>query len=456
MNSDWATPEVVEAPRWTDRGVLFLLVLMLAGLLAGMLASRGSLVELFGLAVAGGLLVAAVLRWPDLGPALFWLAYGLQYTVFSGFSITGLYYPLYALMAINAFLALARRRVTLNWRLGLYALFLLTVLVSLLPVVMPIGFNGKQRLFMYAMGFLVFFQFPSGKEPRKVVVAQVLATLAIAGWVVGTSAQHGFPRRAGILANQNDTSFILGFGLLAMLATFAARKLSAILSVALLAGVGAGVYALLLLASRGIGLAFAVSALAILGRNLRPARRSLSVLLALVVAGVVIFNLPGSDSLFQRFQSADVATANGRALLWRTTLDQFEHSNAYQLLLGHGFQSAQPVIRRANVTLTSTHNVYLQLLYDEGLIGLLAFISLHLVLLRRFWRTRSLITLYGASAVVLMLVAGLTMSTADNFLYWVATGQLLAMAAYLDGRDRIAKGGALALRATTPMREGER
>lgn len=451
MRRAWLAGDELRLPHWMGSTQLFTLVLVAVALVVGIAVTKVSLLTLMLLALGAGTVGVLLVRWPELTPALFWLVYSLQSTVLTGLSVTGMYYPVYGLMALNAFLALARGRLVVSWRLLPYLLFLVVVLASLLQVTGPLDFTVRQRLFIYVLGFLVFFQFPTDRLPTVLMRVQVLSMLVIVVWVVVTSIQGGFGYRGGISVDQNDVSFLAGFGLLTLLSLLAGRRLSLLATVAVWAGMAGGVYALLLLASRGMSIAFAVAALTVLGRSLLPARRSVPILLAVVLAGAVLVNLPGSDALIVRFQGANVSTANDRLPLWTASLHDIENSGVVQILFGRGFASSMSMIRRVNPMLTSTHNVYIQMLYDFGVVGLTCFLAIHLSLMGRFWRRRSTVALFAFSVVVFMLMADLTITASDQFLYWVAVGHLLALATALDlGRGEPPAGVPVALAPPVP------
>ena len=415
------------------RSPLFLgLSLLLLGLAVGVAVVHVTLLLAGAAALAGAGVIVAVIRWPHLGPAIFWLAYGLQSTLFFGFSVAGLYYPLYVLMGVNVLVALALNRLEVHARLLWYASFLVVVLLGLLPLTAPPDFAGYQRLFIYFMGFLVFFQFPSGRVPSLLMKVQVATMLVVATWVVVSSVQGGFGYRGDVGVDQNDVSFLIGFGLVPLVAQLMARRLSFMQGVLCWATIGYGVYAILLLASRGMSIAILVATLAMFGRILFTRRRSVYILVAALLAGAVLFNLPGSDALFVRFHASDVTTANDRIPLWHATLTRFESSDVRQIFLGQGFETSMQLIRRVSAILTSTHNAYLEVLYEFGLVGLAAFLSIHLALLARFWRDDSPSALYGAGMVIFLMMADLTLTAPDRFLYWVAIGHLLALSVNRD------------------------
>jgi hypothetical protein len=403
----------------------------LAGVLAGAAVMHPTWMLLGGAAVAGVGLVAAIVMRPELGPTLFWLAFSLQSTLFFGFMVTGLYYPLYALMVLNVLVALVLRRVELHARLLPYVAFLTLVLAGLLPLTSSLTFDGYQRLFIYAIGFLVYFQFSTRRVPMLLLRVQVLSMLVIATWVVVSSVQGGFGPRGSITVNQNDVSLLLGFGILALVAQLMGRRTGVLRALPVWGAAGFGIYAMLLLASRGMSIAVGVAVLAMFGRILLDARRSLPVLGAAIVAGLILCSLPGSGSLLTRFQASDVATANDRVPMWNAVIGAVTTSDAREILLGHGFESSKTLIADIRAT-TSTHNGFLQMLYEFGILGLSAFVALHGVLLARFWKGRSPVALYGAGVATFLLMTNMSMTAPDRFLYWVAVGYLLAVSVALD------------------------
>jgi O-antigen ligase len=412
------------------------------GLALGSVVAAAPLVLL--LVVGAGAALAAVvawLRWPQALPATFWLVFSLQHTVFYGMVVQGLYYPIYLLMAANVVLSLIYGRLRFDVRVvGPYLAFLLAVLAGV--VAAPDLFDGDSlnRVFVYVFGFLVFFQFPVRSVPYALMGVQVVASSVIAGWVVLASIQGGFAYRGSIQVDQNYVSFLVGFGLVAALATLMTRDLRWPLRLAAWLAVGLGTYGLLLLASRGVFLAFAVAGVGMLARILLDPRRSVPILLGAVVAALLLLALPGSDALFQRLSEANLSTANDRLPLWIAAVDAYTAGSAREMLFGQGFEASKPIVRAVAPSLTSTHNAFLQMLVELGLVGLIAFVSIHATLLLRFWRSRSTAALYGTGVVVFMLMSGLSLNIPDNFVYWVAIGYLLALGVQVGREGQTASG----------------
>lgn len=435
----WVALGAAESTRpWRSVGTVAIAIVL--GVVVGAVVAEAPVVWLA--LAAGAAAIAAVvawLRWPQALPATFWLVFSVQHTLFYGLVVQGLYYPIYLLMGVNVVLTLLYGRLRFDVRvLGPYLAFLLAVLIGI--VAAPDLFDGDSlnRVFVYVFGFLVFFQFPVRTRPYLLMGVQVLATSVIATWVVVESYRGGFGYRAGIEVDQNYVSFLVGFGLVAVLAVLMTRDLRWPVRLGAWAVVALGAYGLLLLASRGVFLAFAVAAVGMLARIVFDARRSVPILAGAILAAVLLLALPGSDALFERLSEANLSTANDRLPLWVAALDAYGSGGVLELLFGQGFESSKPVVRAVASSLTSTHNAYLQMLVELGLFGLGAFVAIHAVLLRRFWGARSTLAVYGVGVVVFMGMSNLSLNIPDNFVYWVSVGYLLALAVRVsrEGGDR--------------------
>jgi murein biosynthesis integral membrane protein MurJ len=97
----------------------------------------------------------------------------------------------------------------------------------------------------------------------------------------------------------------------------------------------------------------------------------------------------GNTSIFSRFLNPDVLTLNGRTYLWSAVIDHFDPTQ----LLGNGLNASEILLTRLQVGVglgviaTATHNVFLETLYDQGIIGftllVLMFISIVVKLLTK-------------------------------------------------------------------------
>ncbi len=119
---------------------------------------------------------------------------------------------------------------------------------------------------------------------------------------------------------------------------------------------------------------------------LLPTRRFKVALLSTgLVIGILVLLVANflHVEIFARFLNPDVGSLNGRTYLWQAVLDHFEPIR----LLGAGFQASDTLLAqlrvgfRGGVIATASHNVYLEILYDHGLIGLALLLVTLLVLL---------------------------------------------------------------------------
>ena len=386
--------------------------------------------------IAAAAAAAAMLRWPALAPASFWLVYSVQSTVFPSTVVTGLYYPLYAIMGANVIIGIALGRLRLApGLLVAYGAFLIMVVWSLLITPASLGFAAYQRLFIYVLGVLVLAQYGDRRQLGFLPAAQVVSTLVLSGWAIYTAFTTGFIHRAGVTTDQNIVSFILGFGILVLVARLLTPGNGLLGRVVTWLALGVGTYAMLLLASRGVAVALLVTLVALYGRIVFDVRRSVPIALMAVVVGLALVALPGSDGLLQRFDESNLSTANERLPLWSAAIASFMDAGPVRATLGQGFESSKDIIRAARPMTTATHNAYLQVLVEFGLVGLAAFLSLHVLLLMRFWRSSGRVALRALGATVFLLMCNLTLDAHDGFPYWVVLGHLIAMVAMGDDRE---------------------
>jgi hypothetical protein len=377
--------------------------------------------------IAGFLMI----RYTHWTVAAFFLAFALQTTVLGGFEVRGLYYPLYLLMLFNGIVGLIMGRVKVSVGIvAVYLSFFTVVIFSLFNIATPLDFEVFQRLFIYILGLFIFFQFSSEKSFQTLMRVQVWAGLIVAGWVIFDSWQSGFAGRGVSEVDQNNVTSTIALGLIPLFALqlFSKANLwTRLLGWTALAG---GIYATLLLASRGVTLALAVAFFVMFARLLNNPRRSIPLIILVVVGSIVLANLPGSDNLAQRFSQGDVASANGRVPLWNAALREIQASPAPQLIFGHGYNYTLIVTNRVVGFLYSVHNAYLQMILDFGLLGVSLFVTLHVIVIRMLWKHGDALSLYGMGTVVFLMFINLTLQAADGFLYWIALGTALAVAVW--------------------------
>lgn len=377
--------------------------------------------------------------WAEVVVALYWLAFSVYQTVLADAAITieGFFYPFYASFALTVVIAVSRGRLRYDPRTTtLYAVFLVVVMASFIGYDRPIDFFVVQRVFAYVFGFLLLLQVGSRLGLMPIALAAAGTGLAISGWVISSAAAGGFDYRGDIDADPNLTAFIIGLGIVTVLARFAFdTSVRPPTQLGLLLLMGIMLYASLLLASRGMFIALGLATLVVLARVtlLAPRRLLWLTLVVPLAAGALL--LPGGASLAERFEGESVETGGSRTPIWESTLEAYASGNPLAVMLGHGFKSSEVVVQQRYAYMTSVHNAYLQILYEFGIVGLGLFLSLHARFVILAWRSRST---YGGMAlgiVTLLLGANLSADAPDGFMYWTALAFVAAACLWGDRRD---------------------
>ena len=431
--------------RGVDLGIGVWVLALCLGLVAGAAAAMS-------IQAALGITVLAVALYvyarssvqSEVVVAIYWFTFCIFSTVFASVSISGFYFPFYGafLVAIMGGLLGTGLRVVPRFVLAMAA-FLVIALVALLGYDGTSNFEAFQRLLAYALGLIILLQFRSARGLQPVLLAIGAASLVISGWVIWNAAQTGFAYRAGLDVNQNVVTLFIGFGLVAVFSIaveILKDRRSLLLVPLLLIAFTVMAYAVLLLASRGMTIALIAAIMTVLVRTVLRERRMLLVLLPLAAVLGLGFLLPGGHAIVERFGERGVESGNERLPIWEATLDSFASGNIREIVLGHGFDSSRAVVQERFGSLTSTHNTYLQILYEFGIIGLALFTFLHAYLLVQAWRTRGPYGLVMLGIMAFLVTTNLAMSAADGFLYWTAIGFAAALGMWAPSEP--ARGGA--------------
>lgn len=378
------------------------------------------------------LVLVLILNTADIG-ALFvggyWIAFAVKSTIFSEVIIEGLFYPFYLAFVIVILRTLMGRGLTvvpvIFW---LIFSFFGVVFVSLIGYDNPVDGSFVQEFVAMLICPLVLFAIQTRSGLRQIATLAALAGTAVSVWVITESASGGFTYRGDVDVNQNIAAFVVGVSLTIVMGSFLQPVVKArpLLRIVQFLGAGLMAYALLLLASRGMTIAFVVAAgimFVIAIRRDRRVLRTAFLLLAIMALGLL---LPGGDGLLDRFEGESVSSAGDRTPIWVATIDAIIEGDFLALTLGHGFNSSQQVVRDATATHTSTHNAYLSMGYEYGFLGLFLFLALHSVVLVRAGSLHDERRLWAVGIIWFLLAANLTTTTPDDFMYWLALGFAMA------------------------------
>ncbi len=417
------------------------LMIVFSAILFALMLGIGVGYSPFYFSLLGGLVIGLAAAWfmvkyPHLTATVFWVLFTVQATVFNQFTLQGLYYPIYGLMLLNVLLLFGQERRKIPWlSIALYAAFFIVVLLSLFSIAtqVTIDFQVWQKLFIFFLGAMVAFQFRTERSLAHFAYGQIISMLIISAWVIDVAAKTGFADRGSIGVNENVVSAMIGLGIIPLYTRIIAAKGGSLISRAIvLMSFLFGLYALLILASRGGTIALAMALFVITLRVLFNPKRFIYLIFGGMLGLIALSSLPGSNNVFVRFSSSDISTLNDRLPLWQAGVSTIVRSSPFQLFLGHGFDASRVVAGTIFGHLDSIHNAYLQFIIEYGIVGLSLFLIIHLSSFLKSWRYEDERALHATGTITALLFFNLTGTTPDTFVYWIALGFALAVSMVKD------------------------
>jgi O-antigen ligase len=295
--------------------------------------------------------------------------------------LSGLTFPTLLLLFLLPTKEAFKRMPALPFWLAYFVWMLLSIGISPIPL-QTFLINWTSELDFFAVSVLVILLIDSRKKLIGFLDAMIAPAIFIAlyglwGFIV---QQHGvidtttgFFRISSIFM---DTPPTLGLYLSILIPITIYRLF--MLRGFFKCSAGIAVLLLLLLA---LGLTFdrgtllAVSLGLIITVLLLPSREMKSIvigagtiLIGLIFLGTTLANVP----LLSRFANSDIGSLNGRTYLWQAIIDHFDPSQ----ILGNGMQSSDVLLTNlrvgfgGNVIATAAHNIYLEAMYEHGIVGL--------------------------------------------------------------------------------------
>lgn len=299
----------------------------------------------------------------------------------------------------------------LSWRqvwfeLAERRLLLLLAAFALWVVASVLWLGGEPDILRRGLVLLVFVvavAFLSGRYPRALV--QLLQAAAVLGAFAALITLYLKLQKSGFdfryRAFRLHSSGISGFaefgnpiisgmhlafaGLTAFWCLLDSRRWSSRLFWGLLL-LPLGVYAFLTF-SRSAWLALAAGGLVLLWRLGNPRTWLLSGAALLVLVALVLMKFPGM------FDIEAARNLTYRDLIWWMVLDAMPG----YWLQGHGAGVSMNVMHILNQTVVNTHSLYLEVLFQFGLVGLLLFLGMLALAIRRLWLSSSPLALLALS-----------------------------------------------------------
>lgn len=329
-----------------------------------------------------------------------------------------------------------------RWRLrtdcigALVSAFLFVCICSLFSI--PVGFSEFNSYFtvflnilLVAIACAVTFTADDILLWKRclVVAAILLGVLAIVSpgqvgsqWVSGRVVPN-------VMGSQQDPNEFCGYYLLpiASMTYFGIQRRNP----AFIAMLVFFFYTVLMTGSRGGLMAVGVSFIVALASAVRNDKHRILICLAAICA-LLILSLNFEfilrlfpDAISSRFLSgkADMGTAESRMAIWSQLISAYFDSNVLQQLFGHGFGTTT----LANSAHLVAHNVYIELLYDVGILGFLSFAGMLI--------TACLCAARRRDYVVLAALLGEAVLIASLSSFWSKTLWGLLILAYVTIED---------------------
>ena len=337
-----------------------------------------------------------------------------------------------ALCLLNA----SRWRLYPSYANGCVAAFTFACICSLLFI--PVGFNEYNVYFTVFLNLILVGIASAEVYTAKdvllwkrclIAAALILGILAIVSpgqvgqeWVSGRVVPN-------ILGSQQDPNEFCGYYLLpvAFATYYGIQKRDPIL----IAFLVFFIYTVFMTGSRGGLLAVAFAFLVALFAAVRNDKHRIGICVAAIIVLLIIalnFDyilrlFPDAISSRFLFTGTGTGTAESRISIWNQLIAAFLDSNLLQQLFGHGFGTT-PLANAAHLV---AHNVYIELLYDVGILGLVSFVGMLIL--------ACVSALRKGDYVLLAAILGEAVLIASLSSFWSKTLWGLLILAYVTIRD---------------------
>jgi O-antigen ligase len=275
-------------------------------------------------------------------------------------------------------------------------------------------------------------QFRRESDFRYFIWTTVLCGLIISLWVIQNAWRVGFlEARAGLEVNQIYVVEFIAIGVIPLI-DFSFVCGRGFAKKATLLAVFISIYGVYLTGARGamLGIAAATTAIAWKYAKNNNRKQAVRTLVGIAIVCGIVFLLPGDENVLQRLlnNSAPSQGVEARYIIWPFLLLQLSSRNLLHWFIGDGMNSSLVVLRSTfDIGWGDPHNMYLQALYDQGLIGLGLFLVFLYSIKKRLVQSAGLLHLslyYGWFSY--LIVAGLFEVEANGKPFWILLGVIAA------------------------------
>ncbi len=165
-----------------------------------------------------------------------------------------------------------------------------------------------------------------------------------------------------------------------------------------------------------------------------PLKIKVSVFLALIVTAVALITVAPQASLDRAFSSGksiSSGTLNYRTVIWTASLQSWKD----QPVIGTGLGSLQDALSKNHVNYSGAHSVYIEILTETGIIGLLLYLLLLISILNLIMRTPFSEMIFLLSLFLIIIVAQIAQHSHYQKETWFALTMLAIHASLVRKRN---------------------
>lgn len=303
------------------------------------------------------------------------------------------YYLYFAFIIIAAIAIIKNQPFILNGKLLESALpLLILMLMSILWAPSLAVIRSNYSSFYICAIFIIFAQ-SIGIESKYLRISKALCALggiAIAIYMLfasGSGLTHNnrmYLMIGGTTIETNYLNYLFIFPTVFCIDTFVRKKTNLIEKLVLIISTGILIFVVISTGSRGGLLAILLGGAVTYYFSGKNSGKPLRVIwTTIIVVALVVILLPYikpllPQTLLDRFSPSEVVSdgGNGRIDIWKNAMTAIrEQSDIFNLFFGHGFLSSIAILG------TTLHNAFIEILFDQGLIGAILFLVMNIKLI---------------------------------------------------------------------------
>lgn len=302
-----------------------------------------------------------------------------------------------------------KRRLQLNYVHLFLALYTVCTVLTLFVDPSPAARSVVLGYFLNAALFFCLTLVRYNERELQVLESvQVLLLIFITAATLLDNA-GGSRKTLSLFGQESDPNYFVGF-LIFPLSVTLKRMLESRYKVLYAVLAGCALYAVLLSGSRGgvLAVAVTVAAFAVLyPKGLRKKLLTLGIMLAGIVALWFLLRPILPENILERMSIREVVESKGtyRGDIWASMLHEIAHSD-WEVVFGRGLSVLHTITLEGKVHQVFAHNQYLQVLYNQGAVGLILFCALALAGILRCGKRQKCV----AVAIIGMLALGISLS----------------------------------------------